>query len=389
MKQIFRPLTLALATVFASQAMAAGGFTITGNIPGVTDSVKVVLLTAEREQAEKIAETFTTDGRFSLSDTVKMPQLCKLAIQSRSKRGGFRTAASPRLMVENTDINVSLLYPLDSVANSYLPETLMKVEGSDANRQFAEYIAACGDDEVKAKKAGYLEAEKYFESNDDPDTMAVYVRLKEKADAEFLAKRMKFVAEHPAYHISSALVFRELMDIFKYNDDELMAMAETVRVCPDSARVNLTDRALEWSRQYSMERKYPDFSADNVKGEAVKLSQFVTPGKYAFIDFWASWCGPCRSAIPHVRKLREQYAGKMDVLSISCDEDADAWNKAMMEEKMEWPQLRLNPSQMAEAGRLYSLSAIPRLILIDPTGRIVCSTNKPKEIDAYLENNMQ
>ncbi len=388
MKHILRPLTLALASAFASSAVAGDGFTITGNIPGVTDSVRVVLLTAEREQAEKIAETFTTDGRFTLSDTVKMPQICKLAIQPRSKRGGFRSATMPRLMVENTDINVSLLLPIDSLAESYLPETLVAVEGSEAHRQFAEYIAACGEAEVKAKKAGYESAKKYFDTNDDPDTMAVYEALEKKAEAEFYAQRMKFVAEHPAYHISSALVFKELMDIFKHSDDELTAMVETVRVCPDTARVSLNDRVLAWSRQYSLDRKYPDFAVDNVKGEPVRLSQFVTPGKYTFVDFWASWCGPCRAAIPHVRKLREQYADKMEVLSISCDEDADAWNQAMMHEKMEWTQLRLNPTQLAEAGRLYSLSAIPRLILIDPMGRIVCSTNLPKEIDAYLEANI-
>ena len=62
--------------------------------------------------------------------------------------------------------------------------------------------------------------------------------------------------------------------------------------------------------------------------------------------------------------------------------------EAMEQEKMEWTQLRLNPEQIAEASKLYFISAIPRLILLDPMGRIVCSTNSPDEIDEYLRKNI-
>lgn len=382
-------ISAALVIGSVSSAFAGDRFSISGTIPGISDSTRVVLLTAESEPAEKVAETFTTDGVFTLTDTVKMPRLYTLAIQPRSKRGDFRTATSPRLMVENVDMKVVFTQPLDSMANSYAPETLIKVEGSEANRQFAEYLAACSEAEVKAKKAGYKSARKWFETNADKDTMAKYEGLKKEAAAELLALKKKFIAEHPAYHISSALTFQELMRTFVYNDAELTAMVETVKVCPDTARVSLSNRALDWSKRYSIDRLYPDFMVDNDKNEAGKFSAYVEPGKWTFIDFWASWCGPCRSAIPHVRKLNEQYAGKMNVYSISCDESEAAWRKAMEQEKMEWKQLRLNPDQMAEASNLYYISAIPRLILLDPQGRIVCSTNSPDEVDEYLSRNLK
>ena len=78
----------------------------------------------------------------------------------------------------------------------------------------------------------------------------------------------------------------------------------------------------------------------------------------------------------------------MNVYSISCEETEGAWRTAMEQEKMEWTQLRLNPEQIAEASKLYFISAIPRLILLDPMGRIVCSTNSPDEIDEYLRKNI-
>ena len=384
----YRMLTLTLGAVCALSAVAGGGFTLSGTLPGVNDSVKVVLVNAERDKAQKIAEVVTTDGTFTLADSVKMPTLCKLNIQTRSKNGEFRTRTSPRLMVENTDMKVSFLASLDSMGNSYVPETMIGVEGSKAQSQFKEYLDACLSAERKADNASYMSAKKYFESNDNRDTVMKYTALKKEAAAELLAAQKRFISEHPDYHISSVLTFQELMRTYIYTEPELVTMVETVKVCPDTARVGLNDRALAWSRKYSLGMAYPDFEVNDTNNDAHSFSEYVTPGKYTFIDFWASWCGPCRAAIPHVRKLYNQYAGKMNIYSISCDNDEAAWRKAMDKEQMEWTQLHLNENQMGVVPQLYLLSAIPRLLLFDPEGRIVCSTNSPDEVDEYLAKNI-
>ena len=384
----YRMLTLTLGAVCALSAVAGGGFTLSGTLPGVNDSVKVVLVNAERDKAQKIAEVVTTDGTFTLADSVKMPTLCKLNIQTRGKNGEFRTRTSPRLMVENTDMKVSFLASLDSMSNSYVSETLIGVEGSKAQSQFKEYLDACLSAERKADNASYMSAKKYFESNADKDTMMKYNVLKKEAAAELLAAQKRFISEHPDYHISSVLTFQELMRTYIYTEPELVTMVETVKVCPDTARVGLNERALAWSRKYSLGMAYPDFEVNDTNNDTHSFSEYVTPGKYTFIDFWASWCGPCRAAIPHVRKLYNQYAGKMNIYSISCDNDDAAWRKAMDKEQMEWTQLHLNENQMGVVPQLYLLSAIPRLLLFDPEGRIVCSTNSPDEVDEYLAKNI-
>ena len=384
----YRMLTLTLGAVCVLSAVAGGGFTLSGTLPGVNDSVKVVLVNAERDKAQKIAEVVTTDGTFTLADSVKMPTLCKLNIQTRSKNGEFRTRTSPRLMVENTDMKVSFLASLDSMGNSYVPETMIGVEGSKAQSQFKEYLDACLSAERKADNASYMSAKKYFESNDNRDTVMKYTALKKEAAAELLAAQKRFISEHPDYHISSVLTFQELMRTYIYTEPELVTMVETVKVCPDTARVGLNDRALAWSRKYSLGMAYPDFEVNDTNNDTHSFSEYVTPGKYTFIDFWASWCGPCRAAIPHVRKLYNQYAGKMNIYSISCDNDDAAWRKAMDKEQMEWTQLHLNENQMGVVPQLYLLSAIPRLLLFDPEGRIVCSTNSPDEVDEYLAKNI-
>ena len=141
MKYCILPVTLVLASACAVSAMAADRFTIKGVVPGVSDSTKIVLIKAEQEKKEKIAEVFTTDGSFVIDGSVKMPSLCELAVMRRNKRGGYGTATSPRIMVENSDINVRFTQPIDSLASSYTPERLMEVNGSEAHREFVEYLA--------------------------------------------------------------------------------------------------------------------------------------------------------------------------------------------------------------------------------------------------------
>ncbi|MDE6204645.1 MAG: AhpC/TSA family protein [Duncaniella sp.] len=389
MKYYILPVTFVLASACAVSAIAADRFTIKGVVPGVSDSTKIVLIKAEQEKKEKIAEVFTTDGSFVIDGSVKMPSLCELAVMRRNKRGDFGTATSPRIMVENSDINVRFTQPLDSLVSSYTPERLMEVNGSEAHREFVEYIAKCGDAELKSKLAGYRHAEKYFETNDNPDTMAVYKALDDKAKSELRQARREFIAARPAYHISSVLAFQQMLDIFTLPEDEAVNLAATVSVNPDTARVALNNKALDWAKRFALGRTYPDFAINDVKGDARRFADFVEPGKYTFIDFWASWCGPCRSAIPHVRKLSERYADRMNVLSISVDENVAAWTKAMEKEQMPWSQLHANQDQMPDVVNAYCINSIPRLILLDPQGRIVCSTNLPAEIDKYLEENLK
>lgn len=101
----------------------------------------------------------------------------------------------------------------------------------------------------------------------------------------------------------------------------------------------------------------------------VKLSSFK--GKVLIIDFWASWCGPCRKEIPNVKKIQEEYKDnkKVAFLSVSIDAKKEAWEKAMKEENMPWTQL-LAPNSGREAMDKYQFNGIPFIIAIDQDGNI-------------------
>ncbi|MFC3196119.1 TlpA family protein disulfide reductase [Parapedobacter deserti] len=114
--------------------------------------------------------------------------------------------------------------------------------------------------------------------------------------------------------------------------------------------------------------KAPAFTYNDPQGNPVALDSFS--GKYVLIDFWASWCGPCRKAIPAISELYDAYKNNgFDVLSVSIDTDEQAWRRAMAEEGMPWPQVLSVDKE--ETMRNFMIIGIPTLYLIDPEGRII------------------
>ncbi|MBV4357611.1 TlpA family protein disulfide reductase [Pinibacter aurantiacus] len=131
----------------------------------------------------------------------------------------------------------------------------------------------------------------------------------------------------------------------------------------------------------------PAISYPDNNGVMQGLEQYK--GKYVLIDFWASWCGPCRQAIPKVKELYEKYKDKgLDIVSVSIDDSKKAWAKAMEEEGMPWKQL-LSPDKNATM-KNFLFSGIPTIYLIDKQGKIVSkytgfSADSAKEIEKVLQ----
>lgn len=112
----------------------------------------------------------------------------------------------------------------------------------------------------------------------------------------------------------------------------------------------------------------PSFTGTNIEGKQVSLEELR--GKYVYIDVWATWCGPCRGEIPHLKKLEEKYHGKdIHFVSLSCDQDKAAWEKMVKKDQMTGIQLHIGSG--AKFMDEYVINGIPRFILLDRTGRIV------------------
>lgn len=145
---------------------------------------------------------------------------------------------------------------------------------------------------------------------------------------------------------------------------------------------------LEKQRRMREGQTAPTFTFNNDKGEPVSLDSFK--GKVVIIDFWASWCGPCRKEIPNLKKYYEEFKNNPDVafLSVSIDAKEDDWRKAMAEEQMEWIQL-LAPNSGREAMDKYQFRGIPFIVAIDKEGRIFRKHLRGEAVRAAIVDALQ
>lgn len=128
----------------------------------------------------------------------------------------------------------------------------------------------------------------------------------------------------------------------------------------------------------------PNFAMNDVEGNEVNLTDFR--GKVLLVDFWASWCGPCRKENPHVKKLYEKYADKgFEVLGVSLDKTKDRWVQAIKKDGLTWKQVSDLKGWGNEAAKMYSVRSIPHTVLLDEEGRILARNLRGADLDQRLK----
>ncbi|MBV6655247.1 MAG: TlpA family protein disulfide reductase, partial [Mameliella sp.] len=127
----------------------------------------------------------------------------------------------------------------------------------------------------------------------------------------------------------------------------------------------------------------PDFSQNNPDGEALSLSDFK--GKIVLLDFWASWCGPCRRENPNVVKVYEKYKDKgFEILGISLDRGREKWLQAIEADGLTWPQVSDLKGWQNEVALLYGVRSIPHTVLIGKDGEVIANKLRGPALEAKL-----
>ncbi len=339
---------LTLPCLFAAALYACGPAnkpkaTITAEITGLRDSV-VYLSVAVADSARR--DTIrVTDGKFSWTGDVAEPQKAYLMFPMRYVE----------LFLEQSDIRIA--GHADSLTD-------LRITGSASHDEYMAYrksLKPVTDQEEK------LYAH-YNEIKDNDSAMAALeARAKElRTQRRGITKR--YIADHPKSPVSvSLLADMAVMGEYKTLDSLYQLLDPAAQKTGTGARLAKRIAVLKKS---AVGEPMIDFTQPDVNGKPVKLSDFK--GKYVLLDFWASWCGPCRAENPNVLKAFNTYKDKnFTVVGVSLDDDGEKWKKAIAEDGMPWIQLSDLKGFRNTVAQEYGIQAIPSTFLVSPEGIII------------------
>lgn len=173
---------------------------------------------------------------------------------------------------------------------------------------------------------------------------------------------------YEAHRVNDALNYMSFKDAEKYYND-------FIKKYPSSLYQNELSSCYAKTKKVSPGQPAPEFSATGLDGKKYSMVDFK--GKLVFLDFWASWCGPCLRELPYAKKIKQEFEGK-DILFlyISLDEDLASWKKAVSTYDIKGMHLN-DPDFSGAVGKAYNITGIPSYFLIDKNG-IIISNNPPR-----------
>lgn len=392
-------LLAAVALLAGCQPGAGPGYTLDGVLTGGEAPTGMAYLQLQMPDGQMVStdSATITDGKFSLKGHVDRPQMYTLRIDLRtdpteSVRG--KVFAS-NFYLENSPITFEgNLKTLPGVF--YDPERPLEapvIKGSATENFYARFRADIKpvSDSLAVIDRRYWEEYTAPMMNDKEhkhDYTEVGVALvKEEARwrKELQEKTLAFIRENP----SSVVAFDQLVALFSdftvnYSGKQIDEMRSWVAdAWTGTPQLAALDSIVSRIKPVALGEKYADIDVQTPDGKTVKLSSLIPEGKYVMLEFWASWCGPCRAEIPHLVRVHEKYKD-FNIVSVSVDEKEADWQKAMKEERMTWTQARITGGIMGEEMKKFNITGIPMCMVLDGEGRFYRTNTRGAYLDAFL-----
>ncbi len=297
-----------------------------------------------------------------------------------------------------------IFYPLPEGGEDIVPMVLENGSISvKIDNRGARVLGTKLNDAMQAYKDEFGEvsrrAEKFFMSSPDVDNMNEEQRdsLQMIADAltgeisQVLMRHMRTNIENPigAFLISTSGRMCDPAELCRFIDSVPEAHRDERFMQFYNAFQNDLMRmagAIETAEGGS----YVNFELRDINGKETLFSTIVEKNKYTLLDFWASWCAPCRNGIPEIKSIYEKYGKKgLAVVSLSLDTDAEAWKKCVAELGMNWTQLCNPEGGSHQVGQAYGVEFIPTILIIDKGGKIVSRGLSGKALADKIESLMK
>lgn len=365
-------------------ASTAISYTIEGNITGLEDGTAVKLVPGATHSSElAFAETKLKDGKFTFAGKLNEPRFFYI-IFGKNK-------GNIQVMAENAKIKITATGNVSKEEGEWISFKDVEVTGSKSHDYFKKETAFrqdlekdytayhVGIDELsnkvgKARKEGNKKTLDSLYSTEQWKTF-------EAAEKAFFTKVEKTTKDLITKHKDSWWGPFFMMTQYSYfTPDQKPIYEQFSETAKKSYYGQVVDKDL--NPKSLIGTSVANFNLKDKDGKAYTAKEIVAGKKYILIDFWASWCGPCRKEIPNLKTAYAEYGAKgFEILSISIDKDEKAWQKALAQENMQWHNL-LDDDKVSKS---FNVKAIPATYLVDSKGVIIGDNLRGAELDAKLK----
>jgi len=381
---------LLLLGLVACQEKTDDHFILRGTVPGAMDSTEIVLA-QNGQYGKKIAEGYIVNEKFELRGKVDHPVYCRLHMNNQKafKSSGLtdeslRKYAEIDFFVENGELTFSTPH-LDSLPQSFWQYDVRKeknyiLRGSLAQNVFFEFQQQTIPlrHEIETKRKSYMKTNRMEDFKREREARE---RLEEQI--------VSFIRQHDHLAVNLHLAKQLRKEPFTYDQEYLNRVARLFDAYRDTCRVLKEFReSLVQLSAFVQGTPLREEKVRNVEGDTIGLTVQIGNGKYSLVDFWASWCMPCRASFPHLRELYERLGKKVNFISVSVDKVENDWRKALDEEKLPWVQFLGTSQTVKNLDNNYQIRSIPTFLLIDPDGKIVFSGHDSGELEMALEKKL-
>lgn len=333
------------------------GFEIKGNVSGLADG-KVQIVTMSEDHAV-IASDSAKNGVFTLKGSVTEPSLYFLVLSNEQPQ---------YLFLENNAITIT---------GSKADIKNIKIEGSQSQSDFAEFNKTFNP--LIAELNGFAAL---IQKEEDEKKKADLFKKYDSVVAKVNGEVGKFVAAKKSSYVSAFLLSVSAQVLA-----DPVVMEQRFNMLSQDVRNSEIGKSIASSIAYfkvgAVGTDALDFTQNDVDGKPVKFSSFK--GKYVLLDFWASWCKPCRMENPNVVKVYNKFKDKnFTIVGVSLDQSKDAWVKAIENDKLTWNHVSDLQQWNNAAAQMYHIQSIPGNFLIDPNGKIVARDLRGEDLEKKL-----